>query len=245
MHIWGPPTLQTPPKFHEKTPREGRKERIFRREREKKSEILGGPGEGGPGKGGPGEGWSWVSLGEGVFGGSPVGLRWVSGGSPGALRWVSGGSLFFPPFKPPSPFKTPLPFIFTEKRKNKKEKKTFGFKGGFQGGFKGRFKPNPLWFEGVKPVWTKGWFGSSAYLKGGLKGGLKGEGGLNQTPFWFKPLSNPFGEALPPAGMHFGHLSEEMIRLRPTLAKPTLALAKSDFGQTDFGQKNLTDFGQP
>ena len=31
------PALQTPPKFNEKTPREGRKERILRREREKKS----------------------------------------------------------------------------------------------------------------------------------------------------------------------------------------------------------------
>ena len=35
---------QTPPKFHEKTPREGRKkERILWREREKKREILGSP----------------------------------------------------------------------------------------------------------------------------------------------------------------------------------------------------------
>ena len=31
------PALQTPPKFHEKTPREGRKERILWREREKKA----------------------------------------------------------------------------------------------------------------------------------------------------------------------------------------------------------------
>ena len=38
--------FKTPPKFNEKTPREGRKERILRRERAKKSEILGGPGEG-------------------------------------------------------------------------------------------------------------------------------------------------------------------------------------------------------
>ena len=59
------PVFKTPPKFNEKTPREGRKERILRRNREKKSEILGGPGEGpgegrswkgGPGKGGPGKG---------------------------------------------------------------------------------------------------------------------------------------------------------------------------------------------
>ena len=37
------PALQTPPKFHEKTPREGRKERILRRDKEKKREILGPP----------------------------------------------------------------------------------------------------------------------------------------------------------------------------------------------------------
>ena len=39
------PALQTPPKFHQKNPERGRKERILRRE-EKKSEILGGPREG-------------------------------------------------------------------------------------------------------------------------------------------------------------------------------------------------------
>ena len=33
------PTLQTPPKFHEKTPREGRKERILRREGEKRAKF--------------------------------------------------------------------------------------------------------------------------------------------------------------------------------------------------------------
>ena len=37
------PALQTPPKFHEKTPKEGRKERIFRREREKKARNFGPP----------------------------------------------------------------------------------------------------------------------------------------------------------------------------------------------------------
>ena len=42
------PALQTPPKFHEKTPREGRKERILWREREKKREILGFPPFGAP-----------------------------------------------------------------------------------------------------------------------------------------------------------------------------------------------------
>ena len=76
-HQTGPPGLahdsprtpnvhicQTPPKFNEKTPREGRKERILRREREKKERNFGrsrgravqgkgGPGKGGPKKGGP------------------------------------------------------------------------------------------------------------------------------------------------------------------------------------------------
>ena len=37
------PGLQTPPKFHEKTPREGRKERILWREREKKARNFGLP----------------------------------------------------------------------------------------------------------------------------------------------------------------------------------------------------------
>ena len=67
--------LQTPPKFNEKTPREGRKERILWRERKKKERNFGrsrrravpakgGPGEGRsrrravPAKGGPGEGRS-------------------------------------------------------------------------------------------------------------------------------------------------------------------------------------------
>ena len=39
----GPNASKTPPKIHEKTPREGRKERILRRERKKKREILGPP----------------------------------------------------------------------------------------------------------------------------------------------------------------------------------------------------------
>ena len=34
------PALQTPPKFHEKTPREGRKKRILRRERKKKTRMA-------------------------------------------------------------------------------------------------------------------------------------------------------------------------------------------------------------
>ena len=42
------PALQTPPKFHEKIPREERKERILRRDREKKREILGPPPFGSP-----------------------------------------------------------------------------------------------------------------------------------------------------------------------------------------------------
>ena len=40
------PALQTPPKFHEKTPRERKKERKWRRERENKREILGSPPSG-------------------------------------------------------------------------------------------------------------------------------------------------------------------------------------------------------
>ena len=42
------PALQTPPKFHDKTNRDGRKERILRRESEKKREILGLPPFGPP-----------------------------------------------------------------------------------------------------------------------------------------------------------------------------------------------------
>ena len=46
------PALQTPPKFHEKTPREGRKERILRRDREKSAKFwaptLRGPTLRGP-----------------------------------------------------------------------------------------------------------------------------------------------------------------------------------------------------
>ena len=53
------PALQTPPKFNEKTPREGRKERILRREREKKERNFGrSRGRAVQGKGGPGEGRS-------------------------------------------------------------------------------------------------------------------------------------------------------------------------------------------
>ena len=42
------PALQTPPKFHEKTSREGRKERIMWREREKKARNFGPPPFGAP-----------------------------------------------------------------------------------------------------------------------------------------------------------------------------------------------------
>ena len=43
-HLTGPRRFKTPPKFQEKTPREGRKERILRRESEKKKrEILAPP----------------------------------------------------------------------------------------------------------------------------------------------------------------------------------------------------------
>ena len=55
------PVFKTPPKFNEKTPREGRKERILRREKGKKSEILGGPAEGavrGRGSGGAHKSWT-------------------------------------------------------------------------------------------------------------------------------------------------------------------------------------------
>ena len=44
----GPGASKTPTKFHEKTPPEREKERTWGREREKKSEILGGAAEGGP-----------------------------------------------------------------------------------------------------------------------------------------------------------------------------------------------------
>ena len=41
VHILGSRPSKTPPKFHEETPREGRKERILRREREKKERNFG------------------------------------------------------------------------------------------------------------------------------------------------------------------------------------------------------------
>ena len=48
VQIWVHPTLQTPPKFHEKTPRERQKERKWWREREKKRNVgrSGGRGVG-------------------------------------------------------------------------------------------------------------------------------------------------------------------------------------------------------
>ena len=75
VHVWmceprrpglvGPPGFhtttapQTPPKFNEKTPREGRKERILRRERDKKErKIWAVPGKGGPREGRSREGRS-------------------------------------------------------------------------------------------------------------------------------------------------------------------------------------------
>ena len=125
--------LQTPPKFHEKTPREGRRERIFRREREKKSEILGrsGGGQGGPGegrswgraalgegrpwgKGGPGEGRSCQGKGGPARGRAVLGEgrswgRAVLGVSWGGLRGSPGGGSgvsggFKPRLTPPPPF---------------------------------------------------------------------------------------------------------------------------------------------
>ena len=56
--VFEAPALQTPPKFHEKTPREGRKERILRREREKRAKFWAVQGKGVQGKGGPGKGGS-------------------------------------------------------------------------------------------------------------------------------------------------------------------------------------------
>ena len=54
-----PRHFKTPPKFNEKTPREERKERILRREREKKARNFGrSRGRAVQGKGGPGEGRS-------------------------------------------------------------------------------------------------------------------------------------------------------------------------------------------
>ena len=56
------PALETPPKFHEKTPRERKRAKMGAGEGKKKGEILGGPAEvgpaeeGGPAEGGPAEG---------------------------------------------------------------------------------------------------------------------------------------------------------------------------------------------
>ena len=95
------PDASNTTKIQREDPREGRKERIFRREREKKARNFGGPGEGRSwgraawgraalgraalGKGGPGEGLSWgrAVLGVSWGGGGGEGRR-VSGGSPGA-----------------------------------------------------------------------------------------------------------------------------------------------------------------
>ena len=66
VHISGPPALQTPPKFHERTPRERKKKENCGGRREKKREILGCPAEGCPAEGCPAEGGS-------PEGGSPEG----------------------------------------------------------------------------------------------------------------------------------------------------------------------------
>ena len=63
---------KTPPKFHEKIPRERKKERKWRREKKKKRENLGGPAEGGPAEGGPAEGGP-AEGGPGQRGGSGAG----------------------------------------------------------------------------------------------------------------------------------------------------------------------------
>ena len=60
--------FKTPPKFNEKTPEREEKNEILRREREKKSEILGGPAEGGPNQG----------RSEPGGGGGSVGPNWPS-----------------------------------------------------------------------------------------------------------------------------------------------------------------------
>ena len=58
-HLRVPALQKTPPKFHEKTPREGRIERILRREREKRAKFWAVQGKGGPGwEGRSGEGRS-------------------------------------------------------------------------------------------------------------------------------------------------------------------------------------------
>ena len=49
------PVFKNTTKIQREDPQKEKKERNFRREREKKSEILGGPGKGGPAEGGPGE----------------------------------------------------------------------------------------------------------------------------------------------------------------------------------------------
>ena len=54
------PALQTPPKFNEKTPREGKKERILWREREKKSAKFWAPHPSGPHPSGPHFLWVWA-----------------------------------------------------------------------------------------------------------------------------------------------------------------------------------------
>ena len=53
MHISGPRPSKTPPKFHGRTSREGRKERILRRDREKKSAKFWAPHPSGPPFGAP------------------------------------------------------------------------------------------------------------------------------------------------------------------------------------------------
>ena len=56
------PALQTPPKFHETTPREGRRERILWREREKKSAKFWAPHPSGLHPSGPHFFWVWATL---------------------------------------------------------------------------------------------------------------------------------------------------------------------------------------
>ena len=84
--------LQTPPKFHEKTPREGRKERILRRDREKKSAKFWAPHPSAPHRSNPHPSGPHPS-GPPPFGSSTLWGPTFSGLGP-------------PPFEPP-PFSNP------------------------------------------------------------------------------------------------------------------------------------------
>ena len=95
-HFRVPAFTNTTKKFNERTPRERKKERKLWREREKKSEILGGPAEGPSGGGvvplGP-SGWERSGVGAvvGWTGGwAPKGGA-LKGGTPNLERWGPEG----------------------------------------------------------------------------------------------------------------------------------------------------------